>query len=213
MPIIRPATTNDLAQVRAINTHYILNTVLTFAQNPPPESAYIAKFGDITGRGLPYLVAVDETANFQDANDLVLGYTYLSPFRGNMLSYAPTVELSLFIHPDHQDKGLGSRLLGAILDAAREARHLGFELTHSTRVEGSKTQENGDGDENQVEKRTYAVDPDDGGSGARVKNILAVMAVNPEGLDGGEALRRWYIKRGFVERGRMQRIGFKKGNW
>ncbi|EEA23210.1 hypothetical protein TMatcc_002067 [Talaromyces marneffei ATCC 18224] len=37
------------------------------------------------------------------------------------------------------------------------------------------------------------------------------MAVDTDRPDGGNALRRWYIKRGFVERGRLEKIGFKKG--
>jgi hypothetical protein len=49
--------------------------------------------------------------------------------------------------------------------------------------------------------------------GVRIRNILAVMAVDTSGKDGGEALQRWYIKRGFVERGRMDKIGFKMGRW
>lgn len=39
------------------------------------------------------------------------------------------------------------------------------------------------------------------------------MAVDTDRPDGGNALRRWYIKRGFVERGRLEKIGFKKGRW
>jgi len=48
--------------------------------------------------------------------------------------------------------------------------------------------------------------------GITVDNIIAVMAVDPEGKDKGETLRRWYIKRGF-QKGRISKIGFKRGHW
>jgi phosphinothricin acetyltransferase len=44
-----------------------------------------------------------------------------------------------------------------------------------------------------------------------IRNILAVTAVNLDGPDGGDALRRWYVNRGFMERGRLEKIGFKHG--
>ena len=80
-----------------------------------------AKFKEITNaRGLPYLVAVEKMA--EDANETVVGHTYLSPFRGHMLSYGPTVELSLFVHPDYQSRNIGSRLLAAVLESAKAPR-------------------------------------------------------------------------------------------
>lgn len=51
------------------------------------------------------------------------------------------------------------------------------------------------------------------GLGVFVRNVLAVMAVDTDGPDEGDKLRRWYIERGFVERGRLERIGFKRGRW
>ncbi|EEA23209.1 hypothetical protein TMatcc_002066 [Talaromyces marneffei ATCC 18224] len=102
--IIRDATPTDLPQIRAINTHYILNTVLTFMKTPPPPDTILGKYNDLKEHRLPYLVAVDKDLKHkdkEDGSDLVLGYTYLSPYRGHVLSYAPTVELTLFVHPDH----------------------------------------------------------------------------------------------------------------
>ena len=42
---------------------------------------------------------------------------------------------------------------------------------------------------------------------------MAVMAVDTDGPEEGEKLRKWYVERGFVERGRLEKIGFKKGRW
>lgn len=192
---IRPARLNDLPQVRETMEHYVRNTRLTFLQNPASQRMIDDKFIDITfSRGLPYLVAVQKDA--KSGKEIVLGHTYLSPFRGHMLSYGPTVELSLFVHPDHQSHSIGSDLLAAVLEKAVDpaVRHRAREVVV---------------DKNDQARTFYGA----GENSVRIRNILAVMAVDPDGKDDGEALRRWYIKRGFVERGRMINVGFKLGKW
>ncbi|KAI7972801.1 hypothetical protein EIK77_003947 [Talaromyces pinophilus] len=196
---IRDATPSDLPQIRAINIHYILNTVLTFRQTPSPPSTIQAKYNDIKAHHLPYLVAIDTSLKHknddEDDSDLVLGYAYLSPYRGEMLSYASTVELTLFIHPDHQSKSIGSKLLASILQAAESVLHRGFEFG---------------GMDDETATKVVA---GENGLGVSVRNVLAVMAVDTDGPDEGDKLRRWYLERGFVERGRLKRIGFKSGRW
>ena len=209
---IRPAAAGDLPQIHAIINHYVLNTRLTFLQNPASLFLFDAKFREITEvRGLPYLVAfirrenegghlpAGKEAESQDiAQDVVVGYAYLSPFRGHMLSYGPTVELSLFVHPSHQSRGIGSRLLDVVLERtnAPGAVHRAREVVVD--------------DDDGQERTFYAAE---GEAGVRIRNILAIMAVDADGKDEGEALRRWYGKRGFVERGRMEKVGFKMGQW
>ncbi|KAL3463567.1 hypothetical protein BJX64DRAFT_116663 [Aspergillus heterothallicus] len=212
-PTIRPARPSDIPQICSINTHYILNTSLTFVQNPPVASTYLAKYKDLAGHGLPYLVAVEGDKGHDDgeSTELVLGYAYLSPFRGTMISYASTVELSLYIRPGSQGQGLGSRLLNAVLDAARTARHLGWEVTETGSDRDDVHRECAS--KEKEDKKVFAVDSEDGGAGARIRSIIAIMAVDPEGPDRGDALRQWYVARGFVERGRMEKIGFKRGHW
>jgi phosphinothricin acetyltransferase len=195
--IIRDATPSDLPQIRAINTHYILNTVLTFRKIPPPPATILDKYNDIKAHRLPYRVAVEANLKHGDGSDLVLGYAYLSPYRGHMLSYAPTVELTLFVHPSHQSKSVGSKLLASILKAAESVLRRVDEISTGY-------------DDNETPTTDVA-----GGNGLDVflRNVLAVMAVDTDGPDEGDALRKWYIKRGFVERGRLDKIGFKKGRW
>ncbi|KKK18216.1 hypothetical protein AOCH_004533 [Aspergillus ochraceoroseus] len=161
MAIIRPATPADLPQVRAISTYYILNTALIFTQTSPPPAVFQAKYDDLKSRGLPYVVAVDEElTNAEDGADLVLGYAYLSPFRSHMLSYAATVELSLFVHPDHQSRSLGSRLLAAVLEAAPAVRHRAYEVTGS----------------DEEPRKVFAGEKGESEGGLPLRNILAVMA-------------------------------------
>lgn len=181
MVSIRPAIEADLPQIRSINTHYIQHTCLTFAQTTPAPEKYTEKLHDLIARGLPYLVAVEP--DHETGNDDVLGYASLAPFREHLVSYAPTVELSLFVHPDHRSRSIGSRLLSTLLDRVRAG-----DVVH--RISG-RTDE----------------------AGVPVQNVIAVMAVDPEGLENGEALRRFYFHRGFQECGRLRKVGFKRGHW
>lgn len=205
---IRPAQDSDLPQIRAISAHYILHTALTFAETPPPHETYHAKLTELAARNLPYLVAVGEhSANDYlladtraDIRQVVLGYAYLSPFRGHLTAYAPTVELSLFLHPANHSQGIGSRLLAEMMALVREGKIRHVAITDEG-VFGSEGLGNGS-------STSHTLPPT-----ITVENIIAVMAVDPEGKDQGEALRRWYIKRGFEERGRLSRVGFKRGHW
>ncbi|KAF7317452.1 hypothetical protein HMN09_00482200 [Mycena chlorophos] len=47
----------------------------------------------------------------------------------------------------------------------------------------------------------------------KVHQVLAVMAVDPDGQDAGLGLRDWYGRWGFVEVGRLKRVGHKFGKW
>jgi phosphinothricin acetyltransferase len=46
-----------------------------------------------------------------------------------------------------------------------------------------------------------------------VHNIIAVMAFDPVDAAEGNRLRDWYIKWGFVEKGRLEAVGRKMGHW
>lgn len=216
---IRHATEDDIPQVHAIFSHYVRETILTFIQNPPPLEAMVAKFrGNTIGRGLPYLVAVEEGEDEDDESHktgTVLGYAYFSPFRGTMISYGGTVELSLFLHPEHRGRGLGTRLLTTLLSMLGPYPH------------NTPTASSGSDDEDGITSTEISTDgvshlarehegyPDSEVTvSVPVRNVIACMALDTkEGKDGGEGLRKWYENRGFVERGRLKGVGFKKGRW
>lgn len=172
---VRPATVADLPQVHEIFEHYVLNTVLSFLVQQPPQDYIRHRFEDVISRKLPYLVAVD-------AKGQVVGYTYAGAFRGHMLGYGHTVEISLFCHPQHTNEGIGSRLLQQLIQTLRATKHV--------------TKEAGHGD-NPVE--------------FDVRKVLAVMAVDETAPKQGLALRDWYLRWGFEEVGRLKGVGCKNG--
>jgi L-amino acid N-acyltransferase YncA len=177
MPItIRSAELADIDQVRSIFEYYVVNTVLSFVIQKPPEEYVRSRYEASKQRQLPYLVAVDSEAG------KVVGYAYASSFRGFMLGYGHTVEMTIFCHPDRRGQGTGNLLMKAILGELRQTKHLSHEVGY---------------EENVVE--------------FDVKNVLAIMAIDESGPKGGLALRDWYLRYGFEEVGRLKGVGWKLG--
>jgi L-amino acid N-acyltransferase YncA len=123
---IRAATMLDLPQVQSIFNYYVTTSVMTFQINPVEPTYFFAKLDEAKTLGLPYLVAIEPLHNDHCNGERkgageelakVLGYTYASGFRNFKEGYKHTVEITIFIHPDFQSQGIGSRLLVALLNA------------------------------------------------------------------------------------------------
>lgn len=107
---IRPATEQDIIQVRDIFSFYVLNTTISFMLDDPPLNYMIQRFKSTIERDLPYLVAVDS-----DNDTHVLGYCHASPFSSDKGGYAEAVDFSLFLGPDCTKRGIGGALLNALI--------------------------------------------------------------------------------------------------
>ena len=175
-PQVRPATGADLPGVLAIYNHYVLNTVTSFLVQEAKLDYVRGAFERAKERGLPYFVAV------QDGD--VVGYAYASPFRGFMLGYGHSVEITIFLRPTYTKKGLGSRMMKALLDTLKITKHISREASY--------------------EDKPIEFD---------VWNVMAIMSVDDKSEDGtcGMGLRDWYEKWGFKVVGRLEGIGWKKG--
>lgn len=176
---IRPATTEDVPSMNAIHAHYVANTVINFLLEPLADEAAIKKHAGIVEAGLPYLAAID------DQDQTLLGYAYVSPFRGALAGYAHTVELSLFCHPTATSRGAGSALLEKLVDVL-----LRPEVYSKDWISGRWTTADG-----------------------RVNNIISCMALDETAPKGGWALKEWYEKRGFEMSGHLKKVGRKFDRW
>lgn len=113
--VVRPAVRGDLKAVADIYAHYVHHTVVTFDETARSVAEWEEQFGDITARGLPFLVAGGSGA--------VVGFAYARPWRTRP-AYRYTVEDSVYLAPDATGRGLGSALLGPLItEAARAGRH------------------------------------------------------------------------------------------
>ena len=113
---IRSSIPADAAGVNAIQTHYILHSRKTIYYEPFGVESTRDKISNALGSNYPFLVALT-TSGVTAAID-ILAYASLSPFRPQQ-GWAPTAELSLFVHPSHTRKGLGRKLLEELLHAMR----------------------------------------------------------------------------------------------
>lgn len=105
---LRTVTHADLAQITAIYAHHVLHGLASFELEPPEETEMRRRFDAIAAGGYPYFVA--------EAGGRVLGYAYAGPYRTRP-AYRHSVEDSIYVAPDAVGRGLGKRLLLALIDA------------------------------------------------------------------------------------------------
>jgi phosphinothricin acetyltransferase len=111
-PEIRPASPADAHAIAAIYAQYVLSSTATLELEPPDAAEIGRRMADVLARGLPYLVA--------DVDGVVAGYGYASAFRPRP-GYRFTVEDSVYLRTEFAGRGLGRRLLGELMVAAKAA--------------------------------------------------------------------------------------------
>ncbi len=100
--VYRYAQEQDLPALTAIYNHYILNSAATFDLNVVTVEQRRLWFSHYNTEPRYKLLV----AEFEGK---VVGYASTSKFREKE-AYAQSVEASIYIHPDHQKKGLGNAL-------------------------------------------------------------------------------------------------------
>ncbi len=101
--MIRIATEADVPEILDIYAPYILNTAYTFEYTVPSYAEFLARFRGITQQ-FPWLV--------WEENGTLLGYVYGSaPFE--RAAYAWCAELSIYLRPEAQGRGIGRQLYAA----------------------------------------------------------------------------------------------------
>jgi phosphinothricin acetyltransferase len=113
--VIRTAASGDIAAFTEIYRESVLNGVASYEIDPPSLPEMAARFETITGKGYPYIVAVEQTG-------LILGFAYASAFRTRP-AYRWMVEDSVYLAPEARGKGIGRALLSELI---RRATALGF---------------------------------------------------------------------------------------
>lgn len=101
--LIRRALPADALAVAEIYAHYVRNTAVTFALQPPSAADYAARMADSR---FPFFVAEDA--------GIVLGFVYAAPFRVKE-AYRWDVEMTIYLTPGCEGRGIGSRLMDKCL--------------------------------------------------------------------------------------------------
>jgi len=111
---LRLAQPEDLPAIHSIYAHHVLHGLASFEEEPPSVDELGRRYRDVTGRGLPYLVA--------EYGADVAGYGYCSPYRARS-GYRYALEDSIYLRHDMTGRGIGKRLLEELV---RRCEGLGY---------------------------------------------------------------------------------------
>lgn len=105
---IRQVSTSDAGAIAQIYNQYIEETVITFEEVTVSREQIAQRIEHILGLELPWLVAVDSSNSLQ-------GYAYAAPWRERS-AYRHSVEVSIYLDPKTQGKGIGTKLYQKLFD-------------------------------------------------------------------------------------------------
>lgn len=105
---VRPAAPSDVAAIAAIYRDAVLHGTATWELDPPDDAEMLRRFETLTDAGYPYLVA--------EVDGVLAGYAYAGSYRPRA-AYRFTVENSIYVAPALHGRGVGRRLLAALIDA------------------------------------------------------------------------------------------------
>lgn len=128
--VIRKAELTDLPAMTEIYNDAVVHTTATLDLEPRTTEDRRPWFEQHNKGNHPLIAAVltdERDGQPQQAGQggTVVGYASLSDLFDKD-AYISTVELSIYVHPDYKGRGIGDRLMGRILQMARED-----ETTHS----------------------------------------------------------------------------------
>ncbi len=108
--ILRDATAADGVALAAIYNPFIATTTISFEEDPVSGEEMALRIAEVQGAGLPWLVA-EEAGR-------ILGYAYAGKWKARR-AYRHSVECSVYVAPDAQGRGLGTRLYEALFERAK----------------------------------------------------------------------------------------------
>lgn len=107
---VRRATVDDAGAIAEIYNRDVVESTVTFDLVPRTLAEQRAWITDRSGAHAA-VVAIDD-------DDTVTGFGSLSPYRSRP-AYSTTVEDSVYVHRDHQRRGVGRLLLGELVSVAQ----------------------------------------------------------------------------------------------
>ena len=107
---IRKAERKDIETLLEIYNHEVLHGVSTLDINAKTTDQWTVWFENHNIKNHPLIVCEDQ--------GIIVGYSTLSSYREKE-AYASTVELSIYVHPEHRGRGIGSVLMSEIIAMAK----------------------------------------------------------------------------------------------
>lgn len=100
----------QIEKIQSIYNYYVLHSTATFDIHIPSLASFSARMNGIAAK-YPFLICMQGTD--------ICGYAYASEFRSKD-AFDKTVELTIYLHPDMQSKGIGSLLMSTLLQKLKE---------------------------------------------------------------------------------------------
>jgi len=110
--LVRDATDADVARIQEIYAHHVRHGTASFELEPPTPEQMRERRAGVQALGMPYLVA--------EVDGAVRGYAYVTPYRPRP-AYRHTVEDSVYVEHGWGGRGIGNRLLAALVERCRAA--------------------------------------------------------------------------------------------
>jgi phosphinothricin acetyltransferase len=108
--VIRRASAADSEAIARIYNHYVLNTVVTFEEEPVSAQVMAARVAEVQGASLPWLVA--------EVDGAVIGYAYASKWKIRS-AYRYSVETTIYLQHGREGRGIGTILYSELLPILR----------------------------------------------------------------------------------------------
>ncbi len=110
---VREIKTADVEAVAKIYNHYVTETIVTFEEEPVSSSEICQRIKDAQFAKLPWLIA-------EQAGEII-GYAYASKWKGRC-AYRFSTEVTVYLKPDHEGHGVGSKLYDQLLTMLRSLK-------------------------------------------------------------------------------------------
>ena len=111
-PTIRPTVPEDLHAIGEIYAHHVRSGVATFETTPPDQREWTRRFRAVADAGLPFVTA--------EIDGAIAGYGYCVQWKSRP-AYRHTVEDSIYLAPNAVGRGIGGRLLDALMVGCSDA--------------------------------------------------------------------------------------------
>lgn len=105
MSNIRPAVISDAGAIAEIYNYYVLNTVVTFEEEPVSVKEMAHRISMVSGV-LPWLLC--------EKDDQILGYACASPWKSRS-AYRFSAESTIYLHHLYTGAGIGTRLYSELI--------------------------------------------------------------------------------------------------
>ncbi|HEY9079367.1 N-acetyltransferase family protein [Magnetovibrio sp.] len=105
--VIRDSRPEDVADIQRIYAHHVQTGTASFEEVAPNVHTIAERRQGVVNGGAPYIVA--------ELDGVVHGFAYATSFRPRS-AYRHTVEDSIYVDPEATGKGIGSQLLGTLIE-------------------------------------------------------------------------------------------------